>query len=151
MISINSIVEAVGTALHEKFGEKCTIYAEETKQGFSTPCFFISCINPSDRQLLGNANCHYLASRYYRENRFCIQYFPIDENNGRQESYDVTERLFDCLEEITVEGDPLRGTKMNFEYVDGVLSFFVSYNFFVYKTREPTLMGELKRDVSKKS
>lgn len=150
MISMNLIIEAVGAALHEEFGEDCTIYAEETKQGLKTPCFFISCINPSDRQLMGNANCHYLASRYYRENRFCIQYFPRDENNGRKESYDVTERLFGCLEVITVDGDPLRGTTMQFEYVDGILSFFVSYNFFVYKTRKPTLMGDLKRDVSKK-
>ena len=148
MIRMNSIIEAVGAALHAEFGEDCTVYAEESKQGLETPCFFISCINPSDRQLMGNANCHFLASRYYRENRFCIQYFPHDKNNGRQESYDVTERLFDCLEEINVDDNLLRGTTMQFEYVNGVLSFFVSYNFFVYKTREPTLMGELKRDVN---
>lgn len=39
---------------------------------------------------------------------------------------------------------------MNFEYTDGVLSFFVSYNFFVYKTREPTVMEKLNREVLKK-
>lgn len=151
MITVNSIIDAVGAALNEKFGDDYTVYAEEIKQGLTEPCFFISCINPSDRQMLGNSNCHFLASRYYRENRFCIQYFPLDENNGRQESYGIAERLFGCLEEIAVEGDLLRGTNMNFEYVDGILSFFVSYNFFVYKARDPILMGELKRDVLKKS
>lgn len=150
MICINSIIEAVAAALKEKFGDKYTVYAEEVKQGLNEPCFFISCINPSDRQLLGNANRHFLATRYFRENRFCIQYFPADPNNGRTESYDAAEELFGCLEEITVEGSPLRGTKMDFEYTDGILSFFVSYNFFVYKTREPVLMGELGRDVSEK-
>lgn len=150
MITVNSIIEAVGDALNKEFGGNYTIYAEEIKQGFETPCFFISCINPSDRQLMGNANRHVLAARYYRENRFCIQYFPRDENNGRQESYDVAERLFGCLEEITAEDDIIRGTAMNFEYTDGILSFFVSYNFFAYKTREPTLMEKLSRDVSKK-
>ena len=150
MITINSIVEAIGAALSEEFGDEVTVYAEEIKQGLLEPYFFISCINPSDRQLLGNANRHFLASRYYRENRFCIQYFPADENNGRQESYDKAERLFGCLEEITADGDLIRGTDMNFEYTDGILSFFVSYNFFVYKTREPTFMEKLARDVSKK-
>lgn len=66
MITINSIVEAIGAALSEEFGDEVTVYAEEIKQGLLEPCFFISCINPSDRQLLGNANRHFLASRYYR-------------------------------------------------------------------------------------
>lgn len=150
MITVNLIIEAIAAALGGEFGEEYTVYAEEVKQGLSEPCFFISCINPSDRQLLGNANRHFLAARYYRENRFCIQYFPLDENNGRQESYDKAERLFGCLEEISVDGDFIRGTDMNFEYTDGVLSFFVSYNFFVYKTREPTVMEKLNREVLKK-
>lgn len=150
MITINSIIEAIGTALNKEFGEKYTVYAEEVKQGLSEPCFFISCINPSDRQLLGNANRHVLAARYYRENRFCIQYFPRDENNGRRESYGAAERLFECLEEITADDDIVRGTDMNFEYSDGILSFFVNYNFFVYRTREPTVMEKLNRDILKK-
>lgn len=150
MITVNLIIEAIAAALGGEFGEDCTVYAEEVKQGLSEPCFFISCINPSDRQLLGNANRHFLAARYYRENRFCIQYFPLDENDGRQESYDKAERLFGCLEEISADGDIIRGTDMNFEYTDGILSFFVSYNFFVYKTREPTVMEKLNRKVLKK-
>lgn len=151
MITVNSIIEAVGAALNKEFGGNYTIYAEEIKQGFETPCFFISCINPSEKPLLGNSNSHFLANRYYRENRFCIQYFPVDENNGRAESYNIAERLLSCLEEVTADGDLMRGADMSFEYTDGILSFFVSYNFFAYKTREPTLMGDLKRDVNKKS
>ena len=144
------IIEAIAAALNGEFGEEYTVYAEDVKQGLSEPCFFISCINPSDRQLMGNANRHFLASRYYRENRFCIQYFPLEENNGRQESYDKAERLFGCLEEINADGDIIRGTDMNFEYTDGILSFFVSYNFFVYRTREPTVMEKFERDVLNK-
>lgn len=150
MITVNLIIEAIAAALNGEFGEEYAVYAEEVKQGLSEPCFFISCINPSDRQLMGNANRHFLAARYYRENRFCIQYFPLEENNGRQESYDKAERLFGCLEEITADGDIIRGTDMNFEYTDGILSFFVSYNFFVYKTREPTVMEKFERDVLNK-
>lgn len=151
MITINSIIEAIGIALNKEFGDDFTIYAEEIKQGFMEPCFFVSCINPTDRQFRGNSNSHFFAARYFRENRFCVQYFPSDPNNEREESYDKANRLFSALEEITADGDILRGTDMSFEYVDGILSFFVSYNFFVYKTREPTVMGDLKRDVKKKS
>ena len=150
MITVNMIIEAIAAALNGEFGEEYTVYAEDVKQGLSELCFFISCINPSDRQLMGNANRHFLASRYYRENRFCIQYFPLEENNGRQESYDKAERLFGCLEEINADGDIIRGTDMNFEYTDGILSFFVSYNFFVYRTREPTVMEKFERDVLNK-
>ena len=150
MITVNLIIEAIAAALNGEFGEEYTVYAEEVKQGLSEPCFFISCINPSDRQLMGNANRHFLAARYYRENRFCIQYFPLEENNGRRESYDKAERLFGCLEEINADGDIIRGTDMNFEYTDGILSFFVSYNFFVYKTREPTVMEKLNKEVLEK-
>ena len=150
MITVNMIIEAIAAALNGEFGEEYTVYAEDVKQGLSEPCFFISCINPSDRQLMGNANRHFLASRYYRENRFCIQYFPLEENNGRQESYDKAERLFGCLEEINADGDIIRGTDMNFEYTDGILSFFVSYNFFVFRTREPTVMEKFERDVLNK-
>ncbi len=150
MITVNLIIEAIAAALNGEFGEEYAVYAEEVKQGLSEPCFFISCINPSDRQLMGNANRHFLAARYYRENRFCIQYFPLEENNGRRESYDKAERLFGCLEEINADGDIIRGTDMNFEYTDGILSFFVSYNFFVYKTREPTVMEKLNKEVLEK-
>lgn len=150
MITVNLIIEAIAAALNGEFGEEYAVYAEEVKQGLSEPCFFVSCINPSDRQLMGNANRHFLAARYYRENRFCIQYFSLDENNGRRESYDKAERLFGCLEEISADGDIIRGTDMNFEYTDGILSFFVSYNFFVYRTREPTVMEKFERDVLNK-
>ena len=150
MITVNLIIEAIAAASNGEFGEEYAVYAEEVKQGLSEPCFFISCINPSDRQLMGNANRHFLAARYYRENRFCIQYFSLDENNGRRESYDKAERLFGCLEEINADGDIIRGTDMNFEYTDGILSFFVSYNFFVYRTREPTVMEKFERDVLNK-
>ena len=47
----------------------------------------------------------------------------------------------DCLEYITVDGDLTRGTGMNGELVDNVLSFFVNYDMFVIKEQEsePTM------------
>lgn len=150
MIGINAVIDGIGVALNREFGDKYAVYAEEIKQGLSEPCFFISCISPSDRQMMGNANSHFLAARYFRENRFCIQFFPEDKNNGRRESYDIAERLFTSLEIIKADEDLIRGTNMNFEYVDDVLSFFVSYNFFVYRTRKPVVMEDLSKSVKTK-
>lgn len=55
---------------------------------------------------------------------------------------DVAERMYDCLEYITTDGDtkPIRGSKMNHQVVDGVLNFFVNYDFFTVKTEDQTPM-----------
>lgn len=140
---INSIIEAIGVALNEEFnsddGEKYTIYANEVKQGLKEPCFFISCINPTQRLFFNK--------RYFRENGFCIQYFPEDKNWEKEECNAVIERLYCCLEWLTVTGDLVRGTKMRGETVDGVLSFFVNYDMFVYfaQTKTP-IMDELQHE-----
>ena len=51
-----------------------------------------------------------------------------------------------CLEYITKDGDskPIRGTKMNYEVIDGVLSFFVNYDCIVTKTESQTAMEILE-------
>ena len=46
--------------------------------------------------------------------------------------------MFECLELVTVDGDLCRGTDMSSETSDGVLSFFVNYDMFMYKMQEGT-------------
>jgi hypothetical protein len=62
------------------------------------------------------------------------------ENNA------VLERLFLCLEYITLEdGTVVRGESMQGEYDENTLNFFVSYDVFVYITEGKTdLMGTLE-------
>ena len=62
----------------------------------------------------------------------------------------VIERLFGCLEIITVDGDQCRGTGMNVEITGGDVSFIVNYDLFVYKKKEDTSTMEtydVKTDV----
>ena len=68
---INTIIEAISTALDKTFGEGYEIYMEEIKQGLQEPCFFIQCLHPTTSLFLGK--------RYFKENPFCIQYFPLTE------------------------------------------------------------------------
>lgn len=139
---IQSIIEGIAEALDEEFnggGEKYTIYDDEVEQGLKEPCFFITCLNPTQKLFFN--------TRYFRENSFCIQYLPKESECRNAELNDVRDRLFNCLEYITVEGDLTRGTKMSAEPVDGVLNFFVSYDMFVYikRAEAPPSMENLQQ------
>ena len=136
---INAIIEAISVALNGEFGDRYEIHMEELEQGLEEPCFFIFCLNPSSDLFLGK--------RYFRTNPFCIQYFP--ESSGKQrECNGVAERMYDCLEYVTMDGDsePIRGTKMKHEVVDGVLHFFVNYNLIVNIPKELPTMETLEID-----
>lgn len=139
---INSIVEGISISLNAAFGDDFTIYTESVEQGLKEPCFFVSCINPTSRIFLGK--------RYFKTNQMCIQYFSADKDSKKEECNAVSEKLFDCLEYITVLGDWVRGTQMNCEMVDGVLHFFVNYDMFVYKVEPSDAMEEISKNVSVK-
>lgn len=128
---INKMTEAIAISLNAEFGDNYTIIKETSRQDLKEPCFFISCLNPTMKQFLGK--------RYFRENQFCIQYFPATVNMN-EECHAVAERLFDCLEYITESGDLMRGTAMNYEIADGILNFFVNYNSYMYKQQVNTPM-----------
>lgn len=127
---INKIIDGISVAINSEFGNSHEIYTEGVEQGLNDGSFSILCLNPTINQVLGK--------RYFRTNKFCIHYFP-KTSEPKSECQSVIERLIDCLEIIKVDGDSVRGTKMNSEIVDGVLSFFVNYDMFVYKeaVREP--------------
>jgi len=139
---IKKIIDGILAALSEEFGDEYTLYTESVMQGMKEPCFFVFCINPTNRLFLGK--------RYFRENQFCIQYFPADKDRAKEECNAVAERLFSCLEYITVTGDLVRGTKMKYEVVDGVLNFFVNYDLFVYKVAASDAMEEISENVTVK-
>ena len=126
---INSIIEAISAALHDEFGDRYEIHMEELEQGLEEPCFFIFCINPTNERFLGK--------RYFRTNQFCIQYFP-ENGEKQQECNSVAEKMYRCLEYVTVKGDdkPIMGTKMKHEIADGILNFFVNYDMFMIRQQK---------------
>lgn len=129
---INSIVNAITTALNAEFGDDYRIYTEKIEQGLKEPCFFVQCINPTNERFLGN--------RYKRTNQFCIQYFPSTEEKY-SECMDVTEKLFFVLDNLNNEW---MGTNMKSNITDDILSFFVTYTTFVYRTKEHTPMETIE-------
>ena len=135
---INEIIDGISVAINTEFGDTYEIYTEDIEQGLKEPCFSILCLNPTVEQFLGK--------RYFRTNQFCIHYFPKSRER-QSECNSVAERLFGCLEVITVDGDLIRGTSLHSEISDGVLSFFVNYDLFTYKHEE---VAEHMEDVKHK-
>ncbi|MCM1561745.1 MAG: hypothetical protein NC123_19755 [Butyrivibrio sp.] len=136
---INSIIAAISVALNTEFGY--VNHMEEIKQDLVEPCFFIQCLNPTSELFLGR--------RYFRQNLFCIQYFPESEHK-QHECNAVAEKMINCLEYITIDGQKMRGTKMKFNVVDGVLNFFLNYDCFVYRIRTDEAMKTLESTTSMK-
>lgn len=124
---INSIIAGISIALNAEFGDSYEIHMEEIEQDLIEPCFFIQCLNPTMNLFFGK--------KYFRQNQFCIQYFPATTKK-QAECNKVAERMLWCLEYIAVDGDLIRGTKMKYEVVDEVLNFFVNYDCFVYRVDE---------------
>lgn len=122
---LNSVIEGISKKLNLVFGNAYTIYDDEVKQDMKEPCFFILSLSPSQEQVIGK--------RYFRTQPFDIHYFPStkDKNN---EMNDIADSLYDALEYVTLNDiDILHGTSLNHQIVDGVLHFFVNYNFHIYK------------------
>lgn len=137
----NGLIVCISNALDEEFGYET--HMEEIKQDLKEPCFFITLLDSSTRIVVGK--------RYEKRNQICIQYFP-ESQKFQQECNEVAERLTLCLEYIKDEdGGFLHGTDMHYQVTDGILNFFVNYNFHVFKTEaesermhDLTIQNELK-------
>ncbi len=99
---INTLIASISIALNAEFDDKYKIHREAKKQGLQKPCFFIQCLNPTEKL--------FFWKRYFRQNQFCIQYFPEEKLHGNQECCAVAEQLLSCLEYLDVGGDPVMGT-----------------------------------------
>lgn len=124
---VNSIIIGISREIGKEFGKKYIVHAENMEQGLKEPCFFINCLNPSQKHVYGYNNI----KRYEKQNQFCIQYFP-ESKKVNAECNDVAGRMLRCMEYITPNGAkrPIRGANMHYEVTDGVLNFFVNYDFY---------------------
>lgn len=138
----NGITEGIGAALSAAFPD-AVIYAESVAQGVEMPCFFIRCLSSSDAPLV--------YPRSVRKYLFTVQYLPADELNPARECADISDRLYRCLNYITVEGQLVRGTDLRHEFVDDTLSFFADYGVVVSRaSTDDNAMSEVSRKISTK-
>ncbi|MGL5512133.1 MAG: phage tail terminator family protein [Sporomusa sp.] len=125
---LNDIIDGISIALDAEFPDY-QIYIDDIEQGMKTPCFLIVNLLNRETQKLDN--------RYLREHSFNVHYFPENITNPRREVTTVGMQLFDVLEYITVNGSLVRGTSRRHEIVNDVLHFFVDYNVYIHKLKDP--------------
>ncbi len=123
---IDTIMNAISTALDAEFGAGYTICTEGITQEMMKPCFFISCVNHTTKRFFGK--------RYFSQNQFLIQYFPITDTDY-QGYHSVAERVNQCLEYLDADG-LTHGTQMKYEVAEGILQYYVNYDYFLYKVEE---------------
>lgn len=130
-ITLKDICLGIAEVLRNKYG--CDVYADEIKQGFDEPCFFIEVINASQNQI-----------GFYRHDRrqaFCIHYFPDqesdDEFTNNLKIMDMAEDLYFLLKLIIVNNMLIRGSNMKHKSDGGVLHFFVNYNYHLIERPDP--------------
>ena len=137
---LNEIIKGVSVRLYDSFGDAYRIYQNDVEQGLKEPCFFIQILEPSRSPLLGQRSMVRIP--------LDISYFPRRGGNN-DEMLSVGWQLMEQLEYITLpNGDTVRGTKMTFEVVDGVLHFFVGYNMTILHPEDKQFMDTVDMDVS---
>ncbi len=137
---IHAVLKGISDALSLEFGYG--VYIEEIPQDLQEPCFFISCVQSAVRQQS--------IKSYFMENQFGVQFILNSQANPNAKCYETAEKLIWRLEIIQADCGSLRGSKMKYEVVDGVLHFFVNYDFYMKKTEEQTVMAELKSQINMK-
>jgi len=155
---VGEIIKGVCEKLEGEF-EGCKIYCDNpqrkegrlnSKSPLREANFFVSCKNPASKRVQDRyfTSTQLLGNRYLRSVTLCVEcrWFP----NWQE----VLDRLFLCLEYISA-GVPsvarpvvVRGNSMQGEYDDDkqVLSFFVSYDIFVYHEESKVKMDKMIRE-----
>ena len=141
---VGEIIAGVCERLEREF-EGVRIYTEnskrktgrlDSKSPLREPNFYVSCRLPKTGKIRDRSfTCtQLLGNRYLRSAGLCV------ECRWFEDWQEVLERLFICLEYITVgENAIIRGNSMQGEYTEDkedVLYFFVSYDVFVYHENE---------------
>ncbi len=128
------ILNAVGSAI-SKLG-KCSVFLEALPQGFKAPCFFIREIKRSCARTVGE--------RFHERVEVGISYYPKNKLNAREECHTVAKALFGLLEFVGTDEGLIRGIDKRSEVENGVLSFFVSFEFFTVNKKDAEKMERLE-------
>lgn len=123
---ITDIIHGMAAKLHQDYGDTYAIYTENIPQGFKEPCFSIQHIQSDTAAKLPN--------RHLRRNAFDVHFFPKPGADEKAQMYRMAECLFLSLEYINVLDNLVRGSKMRYEIVDGVLHFFINYDLYIKVT-----------------
>ena len=132
---VNKILKAVTKQLGTTFGKGYRYYVEDVEQGLTKPCFTVDVLIPLQRSRS--------PVLYDRTMPIVIHYFSDSENNLKNDCYDMSEKIVECLEYLPFEDTKLRGENISWQIVDDVLQVFVTYKFTTQVVTQPVSKMEL--------
>lgn len=138
---LQTLIEAVARTLDVAFG--LPVYQNQVAQGFEQPGFFIQTPEATRKRRRGQ--------RYFQQISLEVLCFPAEDGDNRELTLRA-EKLYDLLELLALpEGPPwnggtLRGLEMRHRIEDGVLCFFVTYRFYLWRDSEEIYMETVKMD-----
>ncbi|SDJ76468.1 phage tail terminator family protein [Paenibacillus naphthalenovorans] len=138
-VTVNDVRDGVISKLKQLFPD-VKVTGEEIKQGLGQSRFFVKLLTTKQSRVINR--------RYRRSHPFDIHYF----GQTNEELHATADALYDGIEYINVPGGAVRGNNMQHEIVDGVLHFFVDYDFHVIRTKAAeTKMRTLEQEANFKN
>lgn len=133
---LNELKIGISQALDEVSGGEYDIVVEPTHQGLTEHTFYIDSINVLITRLLCNR---------FDFNAICDILFYLESDDKQSFIDGITERLYQALELIEVDGVKKRGSNLGATVVDSVLHFSVTYDMILRLTPDDVeKMQELK-------
>lgn len=137
---VNRFLDAITGAIKSEFGNDYKIHTEDIEQGLDPPCFLITMITPQRTK-----QTHVT---YKQSVLFAIQYFPEDDENYRDETYEVIGRLDECLEIVDVdwgvEVKPTFTEATDVNITEGVLSYILRVEDVCFRIQDGDLMESIE-------
>lgn len=125
------VISDIVKRLRERFTSQQfrEIYKDKPIQGLVTPCIFVQAVNTEQTRQM----------KLYRWRDHLIDvrcHPPNMKTNTQTWASTVSEMIIDCLDTITVGGQPVHCKNSEWKLQDDVLHVFLSYGFRVKKISE---------------
>lgn len=130
---INKLYESIGSALKQI--KSCVVYKEDVPQGFVLPCFMVTFYEQNPGRGLNG--------RFKNSVMVDILYFPEDEVNYQEESWDIGQKL---SREFCPEG--FKSKNRNLKITDKVLHFTFDVDYWEYRKEHSERMQTLSENMS---
>lgn len=113
----NAVIQALQAAFPDM-----PVHGEEPGETPNSPYLYVRLPEATHTQEMGR--------RFRREHSVAVRYVPSG-NLPNEDMYTMAEQLTAELQQVGLSGQPLTGRSIRFEMAEGVLSFYVTYQFMV--------------------
>lgn len=123
---INKIIDGVIAKLDELYGDTYPYAREVSEQGVEDGSFFVKALKPSRKQIIN--------TRGNEKYPIDIHFFNFEHI---ADAYDIASVLMANMTDIIVCGHIVHGSDIEYEVVDDVLHFFITYSLTTRREETP--------------